>query len=175
MCCFEGDPLGNVLRMQDTVTGQYECFTYDARARLEDAWTTNVDCTDAYAPNSTFGPDPYRVRHAYDSTGNILSIVNRITWYTNSYLYYSSKPHAVTNVELTGGPYNTYAYNANGEMTSRTVGGFASTIAFDALHQVTSVTSGGNVTSNIYDAAGQRLLRKDPGAVTTLYLEGQEI
>ena len=31
MCCFEGDPLGNVLRTQDTVTGQYECFSYDAR------------------------------------------------------------------------------------------------------------------------------------------------
>ena len=43
MCCFEGDPLGNVLRTQDTVTGQYECFSYDARARLEDAWTTNVE------------------------------------------------------------------------------------------------------------------------------------
>ena len=145
MCCFEGDPLGN------------------------------VDCTDAYSPNSTFGPDPYRVRHSYNSTRNILTIENRITWYTNWYSYYSSKRYAVTNVDLTGGPYNTYAYNANGEMTSRTVSGTSSTIAFDALHQVTTVTTGGNVTFNIYDAAGQRLLRKDPGAVTTLYLEGQEI
>ena len=79
------------------------------------------------------------------------------------------RPHAVTTAGA-----DSYAYNANGDMTTRTVSGQTSTLAWDALRRLTSVTKGAAVTSFVYDADGQRLLRKT-ASDAVLYLDGQEV
>lgn len=154
-----------------SVANQAECYTYDHRGRLTNAKTSSSSC-----PGGTWnvGLEPYETTYSYNDIGNITSMVattlSGTTSKTYSYSGGTTRPHAVTSAGS-----DTYGYNGNGEMTSRTVSGVASTLAFDALHQLTSVTTGANVTQNIYDAGGQRLLRKDPGGVVTLYLDGQEL
>lgn len=65
----------------------------------------------------------------------------------------SVRPHAVTAAGM-----DSYSYNANGDMTTRTVGGTTSTLAWDAMRRLSSSTKNGQTTSFIYDAMGQRLL-----------------
>lgn len=164
------DQVGNVTRITDEVSGQRQCYTYDDLDRMSHGWTSDVDCTDEAAPHSTFGPDPYDLRYAYQSSGNIASVTD--SGVVRSYTYPATgqdRPHAVT---AAGG--DSYGYDANGAMTTRTVDGISQTLTWDVLHQLTSASGGGESTSFVYDADGARLLRKGL-ASTTLYLDGHEL
>jgi RHS repeat-associated protein len=68
-----------------------------------------------------------------------------------NYTYGSSAhPHAVTQVSS-----NTYGYDANGNMTSRSVGGQSYTLGYDAEGRLTSV-SGAATAAFTYDGDGKR-------------------
>ena len=61
---------------------------------------------------------------------------------------------------------DTYGYDADGQLTGRTVSGKADTLAWNDTGTLGSVTG---TTSFVYDADGTRLIRRDPTA-TTLYI-----
>ncbi len=73
---------------------------------------------------------------------------------------YGTKPHAVTQAGT-----NTYAYDANGNMTS----GAGRTIAYNYDNMPSSITKSGVTATFVYDYAGQRV-KKTASSVTTVYI-----
>lgn len=72
----------------------------------------------------------------------------------------------------------TYAYDANGNLTSKTakVGGAVTTYAYDASNRLTSVTRPDtSVVSYRYDALGRMIERDDAGAVTRYVHDGPNV
>ncbi len=102
---FNFDKLGNLTRRIDAIQGRQEDFTYDGINRLTEG--TLLDSGTLVELNTnTYG---------YDSVGNLISKTD-----VGAYVYrgVGTGPHAVTGVS--GGPAGnlSYAYDANGNMTS---------------------------------------------------------
>ncbi|WP_285630346.1 RHS repeat-associated core domain-containing protein [Actinoallomurus iriomotensis] len=184
---YSYDKAGDITRVADNTTQvggvttpQSQCFTYDARRRLSDAWTTTAaNCQGGAAAADNNGPDPYKLGYHYDALGNITSATSGISpQVTTSYTY----PSADTAADQTPGHPNAvstvgsdnYGYDANGALTSRTVSGVTSTLNWDPLQRLSSLTSGGQSTSFVYDAGGDRIIRREPTS-TTAYLDGMEL
>jgi RHS repeat-associated protein len=74
--------------------------------------------------------------------------------------------HAVTSVGS-----NTYAYDANGNQTTRVVNGQTYTLSYDAENRLVSVTGPSLTTSFVYDADGNRV-KSIAGSTTTLFIGG---
>ncbi|MEV6159126.1 RHS repeat-associated core domain-containing protein [Nonomuraea sp. NPDC052129] len=173
---------GTITRVLDAASaipgstdGQSECFTYDGLLRLKTAYTTTASsCT---GTGDAKGLDPYSQAYAYDKVGNITSLTDN--GQTATYTYPTPgatavRPNAVTSITRPGGA-DTYAYDAAGQLSARTVGGKPGTFDFDQLGQLTQATVDGKQTSMVYDAAGERLIRRDPDGSTTLYLGPMEL
>ena len=174
------DAVGNVTSLTDQVFGQAECFQHDQRNRMSRAWTqTPGTCSTAGAGGGSTG---YHDIYTYHPDGNIVSIQTVASPFgpdTRTYGYPapgagSVRPHAVATITRAGGT-DTYGYNANGALNTRSiVGGAATTFTWNAEHQLSSATSAGQTTRFIYTADGSRLLREEPLA-KTLYLPGMEL
>ena len=82
----------------------------------------------------------------------------------------SVRPHAPTSVGT-----DTYEWDANGNLTGRTVAGKAETFTWDVEQRLTGIDGPAAADSSfVYDADGQRLVRKE-GELTTLYLGAHEV
>ncbi|MBC6447576.1 type IV secretion protein Rhs [Actinokineospora sp. HBU206404] len=164
-----------------------QCFGMDQLGRITDAWTPGAatwsagqGCQEAPSVDGLAGPAPYWHSYTYDNAGNRKTETvhaaagNTVRTYTGGV---ADHAHALGSVTATGpgatGPVN-YAYDASGNLASRTSGGVTRKLDWDATGKLAKVTEGGKMTSFVYDAAGSRLIRRDPGG-TTLYLDGQEI
>jgi RHS repeat-associated protein len=170
---YSYDGVDNVTAITDHVANQTQCFVYDGRNRLTSAYTNGTDCTHTA---DTTGPAPYDLAYTYDGAGNITTSSSNGS--TTTYTYPTQgagavRPHAVSGTDSSSGG-NTYGYDANGDLATRTVGGTSSTLNWDANHQLAGITTAGKTTSFVYDAGGDRLLRRDPGA-TTLFLDNTEL
>lgn len=133
------DALGNTLTRLDTIAGTSEAFTYDSLNRLtQDACTGTCSST---------------VKVAYDALGDITSKsdVGTYTYGDGSHI------HAVTQAGS-----NSYAYDADGNMTS----GGGRTYTWMAAGLPASVTQNGETTSWSYDADYNRVTQTEPGKVT---------
>ncbi|MCC5035683.1 hypothetical protein DMH02_021315 [Streptomyces sp. WAC 00631] len=175
----------------DGVAAQRECFRYDPLNRLTAAWTTAAatQCAATGTPNADFaaGPDPYRTEYAYDPIGNLQSVTDttasgsttedyRYPGYNgdeSAYTPGADQPHAVVQAGA-----DTYAYNAAGQLTTRTVDGLTSTFEWNGQNRVRAVTqqhaTGDEETSYVYDAGGNPLMRTS-AEESVLYLDGHEI
>lgn len=88
-------------------------------------------------------------------------------------------PHAVTSVQRPGGT-DTFTYDANGNMTSRTEGGVIWTQDFNAENRLASISwdpDGAGplplkIWSFVYDGDGNRVKQVDPDGKVTLLLGG---
>jgi RHS repeat-associated protein len=170
------DSTGNITQRTTTLgSNQFrECFKYDAYQRLTRVYTTGVtdpaSCsTDSGTPAGNL---PYEQDFTHSADGNLLTRDDGSG--PVSYTYptggaSSVRPHAPTTVGS-----NSYTWNANGDLATRTVSGTSTTFNWDTEHNLASTTSSAGNTTNVYDANGQRLLRTTP-AGTTLYLDGQEV
>ena len=99
----------------------------------------------------------------------------------------STDPRAVQNTACGTTPTasDTFAYNANGQMSTRTVSGSTSTLQWDPLGRLawstpgTSTNSYSNpptgATRYVYDPSGQRMARVSPDGSRTVYLENLEV
>ena len=76
--------------------------------------------------------------------------------------------HAVTALS-TG---ESYGYDANGNMTSRTEGGLTYTQTFDAENRLISITVSGQTTQFVYDGDGNLIKKIKPDGSKTLYVGG---
>jgi RHS repeat-associated protein len=91
---------------------------------------------------------------AYDKINNITLKDNK------TYLYQSTRPHAVTTAGT-----DTYAYDENGNMTRRNT---SRVIAYNYDNRVTSITDEANTYTYTYDGASERM-KKVENEVTTYY------
>jgi RHS repeat-associated protein len=82
----------------------------------------------------------------------------------------SVRPHAPTSVGT-----QSYDWNADGSLATRSVPGGTETFNWDVEHLLSSITGPGGTTGFVYDVGGQRLLRTDPNGTKTLYFAGHEV
>ncbi|WP_166664400.1 RHS repeat-associated core domain-containing protein [Actinophytocola oryzae] len=170
------DDIGNITSIADTsasVTGDVQCFRYDHLRRLAEAWTPPSGCSTGPALG---GVAPYWQTYGYDQTGNRVERVQHTTTgdTTSTYTYQGHQLDTVTST--TGGvtTLDEYNHDLTGNTTSRVLAGEDQTLEWDLEGHLAKVTENGQETTYIYTADGERLLRRDPQAVT-LYLGNQEI
>ena len=141
---------GNIGQIVDATRSETLTFTYDELDRLD------------------IVSGPFSHNYDYDTIGNIRA--KNTTTYT--YIDAAHK-HAVTALS-TG---ESYGYDANGNMTTRTEGGATYTQAFDAENRLTSVTVGGQTTQFLYDPDGNLVKKINPNNINpdvarTIYVAG---
>lgn len=124
------DANGNLGSITDAVSPETLAFGYDAINRL-----TGV--SGAYAQSYSYDP----------LTGNLASKAGQALAYGDP-----NHKHAATGM---GG--NAYSYDANGNMTSRTVGGVSYALGYDAENRLVSISGGGLSASYGYNGDGQRV------------------
>ncbi|MEX1993035.1 MAG: RHS repeat-associated core domain-containing protein [Steroidobacteraceae bacterium] len=129
---YAWDANDNLIRRQDLNRGLSEEFRYDALDRLDDARQNGVVNLDL----------------SYDTIGNILWKSDVCPGTTPCYAYHPTRKHAVT---AAGGV--SYAYDANGNMTSR--GGAAIAWTSDNL-PISIAHANGNSSQFSYGPAGNR-------------------
>lgn len=141
----------HVTGITDALAGgtQTQTFTYDTLDRLLTAVASG-------GSGGTYA----KVTYAYDVNGRLLNGP-----LGNGYVYHAAKKHAVTAAGGAG-----FTYDANGNMTGRTVGGQSFTLVYDAENRLVQV-SGAVAASFVYDGDGSRV-KGTVGGVTTVYLGG---
>jgi RHS repeat-associated protein len=145
------DAVGNVSWIKDYLAGgvQTQSFSYDSMNRLVSA---------SAAPAGDGGA--YSESYSYDSAGRLVNGPRG-----SGYVYGdAAHRHAVTGVS--GG--HSYAYDANGNMVSRTTGGQSFTLTYDAENRLVSV-SGAVSASFVYDGDGRRV-KATVNGVTSYYV-----
>jgi RHS repeat-associated protein len=144
---YDYDSVGNINTITDSLLGpQTQTFTYDNLDRL-------------LSSNVTGGTNGlYSEGYTYNGTTGNLASKNSV-----NYTYNASHKHAVASAGS-----NSYGYDANGNMTSRTVGGQSYTLAYDAENRLVSV-SGAATASFVYDADGKQV-KATVNGVTTYYV-----
>ncbi len=169
---------------------QVECFSYDHLQQLKEAWT-NATWNCAAGPQKT-GVDPYWRTWTFDTVGNRLTQTDKNAdattgtgWTYTVGAAGSVKPHQLRKVDATGPlagtPIRSFAYDAAGNMTSRTTeAGVAQTLDWDKEGRLATVKEGTNpVATYVYDPSGVRLVgTATSGGVTKtmLYLpDGTEL
>ncbi|MEW9529048.1 RHS repeat-associated core domain-containing protein [Microbispora sp. NPDC049125] len=186
---YAWDPTGNLTRISDAPPGQQadtQCFAYDAKRRLTEAWTPG-DGSCAPSPSASLlgGPAPYWQSFGYDSSGDRISSVDHATPagdVRTTYQYPeagSPQPHAPLSVTTTGSGgtrTDAYGYDAAGNTTTRPAagGGGGQKLTWDAEGNLAGSTDVSGGSTFVYGPTGDRLIRRDP-AGATLYLPGQEL
>jgi len=149
------DAVGNVLSITDTMNGgQVQHFSYDPLDRMEHAWTTGG------------GQGGFDRTYAYDAIGNIID-KDGLTYY-----YDPNHPHAVEAVVWGTTEPGSYAYDANGNMISRSENNTDYVQEYDFENRLASVTTNGETTSLVYDGDGKRVKTVESSGDTTAYLGG---
>ena len=163
---FGYDAVGTPTSRTTQLGGQSwrECYGHDARLRLVSAYTTTAAACDGTLRGT--GSQPYNHTYTYTADGNLSTRVEGATTYVYTY---PAKPHA----PATAGS-GTYTWDANGNLTSRTVAGATDTFTWDAERRLASVSGPQGTDSFVYDADGMRLMRTTPQG-RTLFVAGQEI
>ena len=76
---------------------------------------------------------------------------------------------------VNNGVSTSYAFDFNGNLTSKTAGGVTTTYSYDALNRLIQVSDGANTTAYIYDGSGNRLAKTYNGAQTRYLREGGQV
>ncbi len=167
---YQYDNVGNITQIDEVINTipVSQKFIYDDLDRLTDADPLTAD------PNLNYTKD-----YAYNSMGNITSRDGQ------NYSYPAPGPGAVRPHAVTAVGSNSYAYDANGNMETRTEDGITYTQHWNEenkLEKVTWTDGGGQdyTTRFVYDGDGNRLLKiENPSAaadnipgveITTLYI-----
>ncbi|GJL61396.1 MAG: hypothetical protein NPIRA04_00500 [Nitrospirales bacterium] len=133
------DAGGNVTSLTDIKHGN-QTFNYDALDRL----------------TSASGGYP-TITYTYNQIGNMTSNSQ-----IGTYTYQASGSSSVRPHSVTGAGSNTYAYDANGNMTN----GAGRTIAYDQENRPITITVNGKTTTLTYDGDGGRVKKTVTGGGT---------
>jgi RHS repeat-associated protein len=119
-------------------------YTYDALYRLTEVEYPNSDVTE----------------YGYDAVGNRTSLtINGGTPIANTY--------SAAN-ELTASGSDSFSYDENGNLTSKTVSSVTTDYTWDALNRMTGIDDGATVASYVYNGTGRRVA-KSVNSVMTEY------
>ncbi|MFI7578687.1 ricin-type beta-trefoil lectin domain protein [Micromonospora sp. NPDC049497] len=173
---------GDISSVKDLTDGQSQCFRYDGLHRLKEAFTAIDDCAADPTDVGATGKQPYWDSYAFDSAGRRTSDTHRTGTATTSRTYNypsvgSPQVHGMSSIAVTGSTTRTdsFGYEANGNLRTRTVAGVTTTYTSDVEGRFSTATvSGSGQTKHVYDADGGLLIRADP-AGTALYLGGEEL
>jgi RHS repeat-associated protein len=184
---------GEITSEADTpagLTADVQCFQYDYLNRLVQAWAQGTTtCASTPSAGAEGGPAPYWDTYAYNVIGNLTGTTSTtpagaVTTTANTYptAAGAARPHAITGQTITtpaGTTTASYAYNANGALTTLTSTAQNQALTWNDTGQLTQNTvtpSGGTAqnTTYTYDADGNLLLTADPGS-TTLILSDEEL
>ncbi|MGH9212796.1 MAG: RHS repeat-associated core domain-containing protein [Acidimicrobiales bacterium] len=170
---FGYDDVGNLTERTSELGiqgGWRECFEYDDRQRLVEAFTTAIGANCGTGTPGT-GDQPYEHSYVYSHDGNLVQRTEDDEVYDYTYPTGTNpdRPHAPTAVEG-----DTYTWDANGNLDSRVVDDETQDFSWDAEHRLVGVSGPGGANSFVYDPDGQRLLRTTP-AGSTLYFAGHEM
>jgi RHS repeat-associated protein len=174
------DDAGNITSISGTAAGQSvdrQCFRYDHLRRLTEAWTPSVECASDPAATALAGPAPYWHSYGYDTVGNRTKETRHAAGgvATRTYDYTGHALDKVVAQDPGGSSLEEFDYDLAGNTTRRVDAGEGQTLEWDAEGHLSKVTDDtGAETSFLYTAEGDRLIRRDPDAVT-LYLGNQEI
>ncbi|MEU7826398.1 RHS repeat-associated core domain-containing protein [Catellatospora sp. NPDC049133] len=196
------DDAGNVLSIADSPTGgtaDIQCFTYDHLRRLDRAWAhgdPTKACADGVTATGVGGPAPYHHSWTFDQAGNRdIETIHSVTGGADTVRDYTypaqgqGQPHVLTRIDQSGpGGARTYdyAYDVSGNTTCRpngtgtnncgTSAAAHQALSWDAEGRLASSTpAGGQATTYVYDTEGNRIVRKEAGGATTIYLPGMEL
>ena len=177
---FTTDTDGNITSLPNNnpASVDYQCFTYDHRRQLTEAWAGTAKCAAAPSTSVIGGPAGYWQSFTYDAAGNRTSETEHTasgnTVSTYNYPQGGHTLRSVTSTGPSGQQLQEFDYDTTGNMTRRLIGGTTHGMTWDAEGRLATDTAGGQSTTYIHDADGNRLLRKEPGA-NTLYLGAQEV
>ena len=194
---YTHDPAGNITsqtttRLGATAGSETQCYAYDQLDRLSTAWTATDNCATrptqgnfAMVGDNLGASSAYWTTWGFDALGNRTAQTDHTTGSggqdtTTGYTYNgggANQPDTLTSTAATGSstPTATYAYDADGNMTTRNAGDGQQTLTWDDAGRLTTITSSTNGTSSyVYDADGNLLLQKDSGT-NTLYLPGEQL
>jgi RHS repeat-associated protein len=161
---YSWDSSSDLTQRADMLNNVTESFCYDILNRVTNYGINGSSCTT--------GNTNTVKSVSYDPLGNILTKSD-----VGTYSYGSSAgPHAVTSINTTtgctlvtpeictvGGTTNpTYAYDANGNMTS----GAGRAVIYNSFNMADSVTQSSHTYALIYDTEHQRLTQTEGTAVT---------
>jgi RHS repeat-associated protein len=171
---YSYDDVDNPTRINDKLTAapdlnQQTCFTYDGLDRLATAWTEAANCNNW---TSTTAADPYGFNQefAYHANGTPASVTNLGGTATAYGMTDANHPHAVTTY---GG--NTYAYDGDGQQSTRTIGGASTALSWDPLHHLYQSVDASGTTKYVNAPDGTRIARLDPDGSTTIWMAGNEV
>jgi len=178
------DPAGNLLSDQDKTGGQWQCYGYDHFPRLAQAWTTTGSdgCAGGVRGYTPAATGAYQQSYSYDIAGNTTAVTTGLTTPAKTITRYTypepvqAHPHAPVTVGATS-----FAYDSDGNLTRQVTGQARQLYDWDSQGQLTTVTAwqhghkGAQVASFAYGSDGNRIIRRDPGGATTLYLPGTEL
>ena len=119
--------------------GSVETYAYDAKGRL--------------AAEARTGTNPFSITHSYDAVGNRLQTVRNGAPAMSTY---DSDDRLLSDGSAT------YAWDANGNLVSKTQGAVVTQYGYDAENRLMSILGGSLSNQYTYDADGNRVL-----AVTT--------
>ncbi|MFI6924623.1 RHS repeat-associated core domain-containing protein [Nonomuraea spiralis] len=182
---FTYNPAGDVVSARDSrddrSSTDTQCYAYDHRRRLTEAWTATDDCAAAPSASTVGGPAPYWQSFSFDVVGNRTKEVQHggAGDVTRTYTYPAAgrpQPHTLQKVETTGpgARTDTYEYDATGNTKRRVTALGDQSLTWNAEGDLSASTVAGRTSTFVYDADGNRIIRRDPGSVT-LYLDGQEL
>ena len=149
---YSYDPVGNIASITDIVPVQDEkqFFSYDRLNRLVTACAT----TNQAHTNCNSNPTVYNHTYSYDTLGNLTSYAGQSYSYTDP-----SHKQAVTAIS----PNQTFAYDAHGNMITRTDSTGNYSQGYDPENRLITVNkSGVGLTAFAYDANGQRTTALTP-------------
>ncbi len=178
---YSYDPAGNLLKDDNKVGGDAQCYKYDGHARLTEAWSpSDTNCATAPSVAGLGGPAPYWQSWTYAASG----LRQTQTDHTSAgdtketYAYDTAQPHTLKSVTTTGAapkPTATFDYDAAGNTTVRPdPSSGVQALTWNAENKLQKLENVAGETSYIYDADGTLILRKSPDE-TILYVGSLEI
>ena len=147
---YSYDNAGNISGVSDSIKTATQSFGYDGLHRLTSA--------------SSLSGTAYNHIYTYKPNGNVDTGAGKTFTYP---ALYAARPHAPLSAVDPGGTCG-YAYDLNGNLSTRTCGAVIRTHSWDVENRLTEVKDGATVLgSYTYDFSGTRV-KKIEGAVTTL-------